>query len=95
MRIILPEEIKYIFQNYPDIKTGESRGWTVGLLNGVKQIIPDDIGEKLALVMEERGKKEYKGQLVTPKGDPLTEVMKTGIRIDQKELDLNVVKKKL
>lgn len=100
--MINPGEIAFIFQNTPDFKTGESRGYTIGYkpLPGApkgtgirKEVIADDVGESLAKVLHEQGKREYGGQLVTPKGDPLQTVMSTGIKIDQKMLDENVVKK--
>ena len=80
-----PDDIAFIFSNPPDINTGESRGYTIGrilsrLPNGkaariARETIPDHIGDQLAKVMEERAKKEYGGQLVTPSGDPLTDTL--------------------
>ena len=89
-----PDSIQFIFENFPDRQTGKSNGWTIGYKNKTKEIVTDDVGKAIAVVMAERAKKEYHGQLVTPKGDPLTEVMRTGIKIDIAKLDQEVVKKK-
>lgn len=93
MAITDPALIRFVIKNTPDPKTGVSRGYTIGYLNGGKEIVPDNIGDKIALVMEERGKKEYKGQLVTPRGDPLNEVMGRARGLDVAGIDDRVVKK--
>lgn len=99
-RIIDPDDIAYIFKNVVDHKTGESKGYTIGFKpphfapKGTrirKEIVTDEIGDSLSKILEERAKREYGGQLVTPKGDPLNEVIRNGIRMDvDDDLKVNI-----
>jgi hypothetical protein len=88
MDMINPDDINFIFKNPTDIKTGLSRGYTIGFKNGRKEVVGDEVGDKIALVMEARAKKEYKGRLVTPSGNPLNEVMENNMtKIDDRVLN--------
>lgn len=90
--IIDIETIRYLIENR-NLKTQVVETYTIGYKNGRRERVPYEVGEPIAKVMSERAKKEYNGELVTPKGDPLQAVINNGIKIDPAALDSLVQKK--